>query len=507
MAAALALALLAFAFVTVLQLTASSSLLLTIPGPLARALAPGAASAHASDSPMLTLVSPSSAKGPVGAHLTVSGSGWSGSGVQVGAAKSASGCVSAASWVGKFGTPALSGDSFTFTFVWPSSVPIGKYYLCALSADGGPAATGVSAVQAYRVSSNLPPALSLSSGAVQLHHAVTITGKNFYGASAVALTAQQGTTMQPLGSVQVNIDGTFSSQYNADGFLSPGQISVIASTPPENGAPAVLSASVTLMVQVAPTATAQLSPTATIDATATAQASTSTNPPPRQDTGGPSGLVIGLVVTIALILVVLVGALAFLLARRRGGAQPGYQDPSSGPGGYGGPSPYSAGVGQTGYVGATGRYGAFGMQEATRTSVGVPTGGVAQWDASGQSHWDASDDSQPGPDWQPRPMSTGRHRFVDPEDVEYDPAPAWDAPQTGSYPPADPWAGATSGHAGHDHSDDPHPSFGRPSARPRSGADGQDGWRDAAGWDDTPESQPGGRNPWNTNPSSQRNDW
>src|SRR5215475_8188174 len=72
--------------------------------------------------PTLTLVSPSSGTGPVGAKLTVAGDNWSDT-VAVGAVVSPGDCSNKGGWVKSFGSPkANASGRISFSFIWPTSL-------------------------------------------------------------------------------------------------------------------------------------------------------------------------------------------------------------------------------------------------------------------------------------------------------------------------------------------------------------------------------------------------
>ncbi|MGH2514591.1 MAG: hypothetical protein ACRDHP_02960, partial [Ktedonobacterales bacterium] len=187
----------------------------------------------------ISLVSPSSGKGPVGATLTVQGSGWTANQVAIGAASSAAGCVSPNAgggngWLATLATASVSNGAFNQSFTWPSTLSTSATYaLCAISALGGqPAATGgVAAAQTYTVRSSQPPTLSLSSSTVQVGQPFTITGSNFYGMPTINISINtvfnQSVSPDGSGSFIVTVTPTASQAGNAN---------ILAQSPPEGSA-------------------------------------------------------------------------------------------------------------------------------------------------------------------------------------------------------------------------------------------------------------------------------
>lgn len=512
------LAALTVMFALLLQATQVAPL--SLGAPVARA----AANANVNADPSLTLVSPSSGQGPVGASVTVSGSGWTGGSVAIGAAQAQANCASNSSWTATFKTVTASGGSFTDTFRWPSSLSSGTYYLCAAPTAGGATAGGV-AGQTYTVKASSPPALTLSSSNIQVGQTVTITGSNFVGVSTVNLSiGNTNTGVTPIQTVNPDGNGSFAVQYQPNGVVT-GNLTIYASSPPDPGAPQPAdSATASLLVLAAPTATATPSPSPspapspTSAPTATAATLTTTT---KNDTSNGGGLIALLIVGIVLSLLVIVGAAVFLLLRRRGG--PGQAYPVSPGGGYSGTGPVT-GYGQsvtgygpapTGRYSTSGTYGRSGIHDGPEPYNGPQIGSVAQWDEP---------DPQPGADWQPRPMSGSRARFDDPSYPGYpttdnppggypgsgqmgEPVPA---PVPGHYGPPDPWAsgaGAIGGNAWGNYS----PAAGGPPhhGAPQPGGQApRDPWQHNTGaGQGQPERTDDGTGRWQTRPEHPDEQW
>ncbi|HEU5438737.1 MAG TPA: hypothetical protein VFU88_05565 [Ktedonobacterales bacterium] len=405
----------------------------------------------------ITLVSPSYGKGPAGAHVTVSGSGFTGSSVSLFASSHAA-CSDTKASLGLY---PLSGGAFANqTFVWPALAP-GTYYICAPGLSGG--------APSYQQLSASPPSISLSAPRVPAGSSLTISGSNFAGLPAgtpIVMLAQQNSTTINLPAAVLNDNGSFTLPWMVDENLN-GLVTIKALSSPEGGAPAVLQASA--VVTVLPPATA--TPTTTTTPTATVAAGTGQTSTPRGTSSGGGGGILLLLGLLALIVLTGVGVGAFLLLRGRTGpgVQKGYPGEPGGYGGYGqtggypgvGPSGTAGRMSSAGYptqFGSSGEYGSGGYG-------GAGVGAVSQWD-------DVS--GEPDPGWQPRPM-TGYGRFdLPPDDAST--AQGW---QPGDEPPDDPWAeppygGARGGYGGQ-----------------RSGGGGQSGWGNIGADDGTGTTQPG----------------
>jgi len=421
----------------------------------------------------VALISPSSEQGPVGAELTVQGSGWSTSQAQIaiGAATSRANCANpnaggSTGWVAILATAPLSGGSFNQSFTWPASLSASSpYNLCAAPSSAGQPTSGggVPAQQTFTVRSAQPPTLSLSSSAVEVGQPFTITGNNFYGVS----------------SIKISINNVFNQSVQPDGggsfivTVTPtagqaGDANILAQSPPEGNAPPVLTATAQITVlgaaTVTPAATSSPSPSPAVESTSTAANSGGTLGG-SSSSGGGGGLVIVLIIAILLVLALIAGAVVFLMLRRRGGPGTEFPGGQGGPGGgdwggYSGPGRGTGPVPQYGQsapgnYGTTNVYGASGFHPQQNTYPGQQVGGVSQWDNAppegGAAHWDLPDDSAPGPDWQPRPMSGNRRQYEDPSYPPYGapdqtPVDPYNPPATGPSAPPDPWSGTAGGY-------------------------------------------------------------
>jgi hypothetical protein len=417
--------------------------------------------------PTISLVSPTSGKGPVGAHLTINGGNFPAGATALIFASSASDCSQQAAGIGT-GT-ANGGGSFTTKFLWPIALNGGTFYICASGVTSG--------APSYQVLSPTAPALSLSAPSITAGQSLTITGSGFVGLPdpGTVLLAEvdskgHAVTIQ---SPVVGSDGSFTTTWTVS--PTPGTMTIRAFSQPEGNADAVLQATAQLVVIAAgsPTASVTVTPTPSSGAVS----------PANQQHGGASGLVVALVVIAALLLLAGLGVAAFVLLRKR-------NDPSEalyGDGGYG-PGEYPGfaarnrdtmkvpGIGQTGRQPAIGSFGNSGLFGVAGGPGEPRIGGVAQWDEP---------DPLPGPDWQPRPMS-GRPHDYDPADygdsfggatnpagsvVRQDGYPALE------FPPLDPWARQGGAPQGRQSPPRPPARGGGPSS-PRERRSGEDTNRD-----------------------------
>ena len=381
----------------------------------------------------ISLVSPSYGSGPAGAHVTVSGTGFSGTSVTLKAASHAD-CTSSQATLAR---AALSSGAFSNnTFIWPSSLPNGTYYICAAGTTSGPA---------YQQLATSAPAISLSAPSVAQEGQLVISGSNFVGLSAgssIQLTAQQGTAQTTLQPAVIDANGQFTQPWTVD-FSLTGTVVIAAQSAPEGSAPPVLqaTASVTILPPATATASATVSPTATAGAGGIGGTTTGNN----GSNGGGAGLVL-LLVLLLVALLVGGGAAAFVLLRRGGtGGNQGSYSPSAGTyprySPYGSPpqAGWDATAGRLSGVGPTGQYGQYGapgMGTGMGTGAYGAPGGYSGSGAGAVSQWDEPTEEfgdEPSPSWQPRPM-TGYGNYQGDYDL-----PSGPPPGANPYAPADPW--------------------------------------------------------------------
>lgn len=331
---------------------------------LGTAMAPGRARA-ANGGPQIVFASPiyagrnnGNAEGPVGADVSVQGSGWTPGGgavtisltdAQDDAASGGPGrsCLSpSATHIAISGLAPVNVDSsgnFTASFLWPDAAnKVGHtYWACGQQSGFEPG------VSSYTVLSAQPPALSVSASSVVVKGTVTVTGQNWVPGNqpitvSIVPCLACGPAYQQTQTVTAASDGTFSvamtipdaaavgtklyviaSNQSSDPALPPA---LVVNTPP--GAPQI-----TLVDQPTPTPTSTAAPTATNTPAPTRVAGgggTNSN-------GSSTGLLIVLLsaLGVVLLLAALVAVLLFLRSRRPVPVAPG------GPP-YGGPGPYSS---------------------------------------------------------------------------------------------------------------------------------------------------------------------
>ncbi len=420
--------------------------------------------------PTISLVSPTSSKGPVGAHLTISGSNFTASANILIYASSATDCSQQAAGIAS--ATANGGGSFTTGFLWPIALNGGTFYICASGVTSG--------APSYHVLSPTPPTLSLSAPSITAGQSLTIKGSGFVGlpdSGTVVLaevdSAGHDVTI-PFPVAAVGTDGSFTTSWTVSS--APGTMTIRAFSQREGNADPVLQATAQLVVIAAG------SPTASVTVTATPK-SGAVSPATSQQGGGPGFLMV-LVLIVALLLLAGLGVAAFFLLRGR-------NDPSEalyGDGGYG-PGEYPGfaarnrdtmkvpGIGQTGRQPVTGQFGNMGQFGAPGGPGAPRIGGVAQWDEL---------DPTPGPDWQPRPMS-GRPHDYDPQGYAdgYGSATNHDGStvrqngyQSLGYPPLDPWASQGGVAPGRQSPPQRPARGGGPGSPPdrRSGADANRDW-------------------------------
>jgi len=409
--------------------------------------------------PILTLVNPTNGQGPVGTHVTLSGSAFQGTQATIFAATDA-GCQNQS---GPLGTVPLDSDgTFTKAILWPLAIGPGNYYICGSGMTS-------SAVQFQVLSAN-PPTLSLSTASIKVGDPLTVTGTNFNGPPAgtqITLLLEIAGGSINLPGAAVGPDGSFTTTLKTDN-LPQGSATLLALAEQSGNADAALQATAGLDIGQASTPTPSPAPSPSPTAV-----SSGTTTPQQTSKGSGGGGILLIVLAIVVVLLGGLGAAAYFLLRQRGEPGPGGGFPGGGfPGGSGfggstdrtvamGPygSPYSTSrPGMPGQAGGFARSGAF--------DVPAPVGGVGQWDEA--------DASQPDPTWQPRPMS-GRRPYDAPAQ-SYPPDDATLPPLESAYGPADPWPGAAAGQ------DDEFPPPG--GAGPRSGPGYPPPQPRNGGWDD-----------------------
>lgn len=450
--------------------------------------------------PTLTVVSPSSETGPVGAKVTIAGDNWSGT-VNVGAVLSPGDCSNKSGWAKSFGSPKANGSHhLSFSFTWPSSLnqTSTPYSICATNSSG-------TASVNYQVASPTAPVIAFSVDSAQVGVLLTINGSNFLGAGPITISAQGPTGDARLVTTVTPLDnGTFSVPFTPT-VRDVGSVTIRAASASEGGAPAAISTSSKLQVVAAPTATATLGPTPTTASSVGPGVPTSNNG------DNSAATVVLIVVGILFALLAIGGVGVFLLVRQRGvpggpdGGDPAFYGPGSQPGGYDPYAPTAYGATPPSGYPSGGQYGRSGFGSMPGAYPGgSQAGGVASWDDADDAP--TEEDAGPGPDWHPRPM-TGHYRAPDASDYrtgQYGPGTV-DPRDAAGFAPPDPWAnddadpyGTNRAPAGNYGASRPGPGTNIPP-HGGSGQQRRNPWGES--WRDAPPNQQGGypRQPGNGN--------
>ena len=371
--------------------------------------------------PAMTLAVPASGQGPVGAHLTITGSNWGSGDVVVGAVEQGGSCGNQGSWAQTFGHVRPQADqSIVFTFDWPPILRTtgGAYSVCATNSAGTASAL-------YQVVTAEPPGLTVDPLTTNAGSLVKVTGASFVGSGDVTLsvTNGQGKT-RDLTTLSPDAAGGFSLTYQPRTTDTGDEVLHAATGAPSGMRPA-LQADAKLHVGAALTPTPGITPTVAVVA-------------PVTTTGGGNNtavvLIVALVIGFLLAAAAIGGGIFFLVMRnrKRPGDETGYQTAY---GSGGGP-----GYGMSGMSGAYGA--AFGdryQDDGYTAAYGAGTGGVGGFPpqpdyADEAAGWPASD--EPDPNWRPRPM-TGQWRA--PEGYGDAPYDNYGPDGSGRYPPDDSW--------------------------------------------------------------------
>src|SRR5262249_28431953 len=201
------------------------------------------------------------------------------------------------------------------TFIWPTALNSGTYYICAAGITSG--------APSYQILAGASPTISLSAPTIQLGQQLTITGSNFVGlpsgAQIVLSEIDAGNAISNLPIASVSDNGTFQTPWTVNG--STGNVTIHAASAQDGSAEPALQASAALVVQVAATQTPTQEPSPSV--TAAASPTPILGVTPQQNTSN-SGVVIGLIVGIVVLLVVLLVAALLLLRGRQGGLDDPY---------------------------------------------------------------------------------------------------------------------------------------------------------------------------------------
>lgn len=412
--------------------------------------------------PTLSLAVPSSAQGPVGAQITITGSNWGTADVAVGAASPGASCADPNTWAQSFSNVRPRADqTIVYSFDWPQGLNVtsGAYSICAANAAG-------TANVSYQVLSALPPTLAVDPLTPHAGDLVKVTGANFVGSGQITLTVTDGQAKtRELTTLSPDATGGFTLQFQPRPTDVGDEVMHAFSTGTPQGMRPALKADAKLHVQVALTPTVVVTPTIAVSAA----------PPPPQNGGSSKLLLVVLIVVFLLALLVVGGVMVYILMRRRNRPDDGGPYQSGQYGGYGGFGGSAAGYGTPGNVynnmGPSTGYGpgASAMGGMDDPDWDSPTQGYY---GAGSAGWPESD--EPDPSWRPRPM-TGQWRAQDDQpDGSYG---GYGAGASGQYPPPDPWgnSGGSSGRPG------------RPSGFGQSSSGGSRG-----GYNGYPPSGPGG---------------
>jgi hypothetical protein len=423
-------------------------------------------------SPTLTLAVPSSAQGPVGANITVTGSNWATADVLVGVAAPGAPCTDPGSWVQTFNHVRPQSDgSILFTFTWPNSLAAtgGPYSICASSPAGVASAM-------YQLLSTAPPTLTLNPTTTNAGSIVAVAGTNFVGGGSVTLsvTNAQGDTHE-LTTLSPNDSGGFTLSYQPRP-TDLGNVTLRAFTSAPQGMRPALDITATLHVDAGLTPTPGETPTASIVA------------PPSDQNGGSTAIVIVVVVAAILLTLLVAGSVLFFMVRNRRNP-PGTGDFASpyygggGPG-YGPPGNMYSDMYQDMYQGTYQDNGYGGMGNVGNPGWDAPTQGFSSYQEGGfgpqpglgvdAGGWPPSD--EPDPEWRPRPMTGQWHA---PEGYSDAPYGTYGTGVSGNNPPRDPWAA-------------PESSYGQPG--PPRGTDQSFGSASRGG------GYPPPRDPWSRGP-------
>lgn len=258
------------------------------------------------------VLTPSS--GPVGAHVTASGSNFgSDDKITIGYSKGNCG-ADVVTITGASGT-ARGDGKVTIVFTWPSDTPAGKYTVCAIDNTTGKT---YPAPAPFEVLSANPPTITIN-GSVRSGEKVQVTGANFLpGGGTVDISygpAGSSGCATPAGSATVGVDGSFTSSFDAPFTASDETIVVTAVEPQgECGKAPVLEAhtNASILAKATPT------PTATATPPPATTPNPNPNPPlPWPPTWPPSGAWTVVYCLVGLLVLLLLLLLLLLLFRRR----------------------------------------------------------------------------------------------------------------------------------------------------------------------------------------------
>lgn len=282
--------------------------------------------AHA-DAPSLSIVSPSSASGPLNTGIRVVGAGWNpGANVQLfysapannipcGDPNNSQALAQSNPLPGVSTQVADPAGSWTIEFQWPNT-GIGSFYICAFDTTTPTQVTPSN--QPFQVLSTTLPSIHLSNASPNVGDHITVDGQGFLPGNQpvdIYLAPLGQETGAKLATVIVGNDGSFTQDVTLPASPS-GQLSVTAlSHPAVNGAIPPLSAEQPVTVGATPS-TPTPTPAGTVTPAPT-QTTTPTTTTPRT-TGSSSSLVlVALVVVLALVILAIIGVLIWYVAGTR----------------------------------------------------------------------------------------------------------------------------------------------------------------------------------------------
>ncbi len=296
-----------------------------------------------SGDPKITFVAPvyagqnnGFAEGPVGANVSVQGSGWTGGGGDVTisladeqndtSGQPGSACTNGSPTVPIAGLsqPVDSSGNFTFapTFQWPAAAGVQGHSYWACGTQGGATSQGV---DKFTVLSSAAPSIAISVAQAAVGSTITVDGQNWLPA---------GITVHVIIAPCVACEPPYSSSAQATSNGSTGSFSVSVQVPPAAAVGTVLyvsaqnvdpandantgalntgaskSTSFTVIAQATPTPTAPPTPNATVSATAT---SASNVGGAGGNTNSSSGNTVLIVLLAALGVVLLLGAIVAII--------------------------------------------------------------------------------------------------------------------------------------------------------------------------------------------------
>ncbi len=282
--------------------------------------------AHA-DNPSITIVSPTSASGPVQTSIQIDGAGWNpGASVEIfySAPSGNMPCGNPANAQTLAQTNAIPGvgpqtpgadGSWKVDFQWPSNTGTGQFSICGFDSTTPTQVTPSD--QAFNVLSTTLPAITLSNAYPNVGDQVTVTGTGFLpGNQPIDLILAQPNqqTGTSLGTATADNNGNFTQQVTLPSSPS-GQLSIVAlSRTPVSGALPPLTASQPVTVGATPS-----TPTPTAAASVTpSPTATPTIAPATTPTSSKSSLILVLlVVALTLVILAIFGVLIWYVAGTR----------------------------------------------------------------------------------------------------------------------------------------------------------------------------------------------